>query len=639
MAGFSGKFDFSGRRVERHLVEAMTNALTHRGHDGSGYYFAPGIGIGHRAVIDGRRPCLDQPTPSEHDIVWVAADAALFNARELRAELRAYGHVFRSDLDAEVIAHGYELWGHGVVERLRGAFAFALWDSQHERLVLARDRIGIRPLFYTQLENGLAFASEMKALLEDPAVADDVNEHAVASYVSLGYVPAPETMLKRVSKLPPGHVLVSDRGQSNSVEYWDVPARRPGDARTERECLEHLEALVYDAVKGAATPDAAVLLSGGLKSTAIASARGHHAPPFSTLTTAFDEAPFDEMRRARSAARQLGSEHRTVLVTPRLTDLLPRLAWHLDEPFADVALVRSYYLLAAARDQASVALTGHGGDEVWAGLARHRAERRDARIRSWLGPLAPRVALAARPLGLVAAVGDALRTLELDPVESCVRRHDAGVSRKALARDFVRHADIAGALAPLRALGARNSGPDPLDRVLYVEVKTSLADNLLASLDRVAGCVGLDLRMPLLDHPLVEFAAGLRPDMKIRGGRGLHLLRELVKSRVPGWREPGERRVRSWQYWTSFRPAREAEARQAPEAVWLRGPLAPLASDLLLSGRFRQRGIFDSRTVTRLWQSHMTGRRDNHQALWSMLMLELWFEQHRQRSRHVERAA
>jgi asparagine synthase (glutamine-hydrolysing) len=617
MCGIAGKFTFDPHRpIDSDRLHAMTAALAHRGPDADGFYTAPGIGLGHRrlSIID--LATGDQPLANEDRTIRVIFNGEIYNFREIRRDLEAAGHRFQTQSDTEVIVHGYEQWGEGVVDRLRGMFAIALWDEPRRRLLLVRDRLGIKPLYFAALDGGVTFGSEIKSLLEDPDVPRDWSPEALDAYLTLQYVPSPQTIFRSIAKLPAGHLLVAEDGRVRVRRYWDLTFTGDGDPAREDEYLEALDGLVDEAVRLRLISDVPLgaFLSGGIDSSLVVSAmtragRGRVV----TTSVGFAEHAFDELAYARTVATHLGTDAHEKVVSPDVQDLLPTLVWHLDEPFGDSSAVPTYYVSAAAREHVTVALSGDGGDEIWAGYTRHRVEQWEASARAWLGPAGARLAggLARRlPLGLKGA--RSLRHLALGPADACARKHAYGLfdgRRGALyTGDFAREVAPCDPFAVFRTTYDACPSPDPIDRALYVDVKTYLVDDILTKVDKMSMAVSLEARVPLLDHKLLEFAATVPSSLKLRSGRSKHLLRRLLAHRMP--RAIVERPKHGFE---------------APIGEWLRGPLAPMADALFLDGRLRARGVLDAGAVEALWREHRGGRRDHRHRLWSLLMLELWF--------------
>jgi asparagine synthase (glutamine-hydrolysing) len=619
MCGITGKLTYDSEPVSTELLEAMTHAVSHRGPDAAGYYVGEGVGLGHRrlSIID--LATGDQPLANEDETVWVVFNGEIYNFADVRAQLEAAGHRFRTRSDTEVIVHGYEQWGAGCVERFRGMFAFAVWDAPERRLLLARDRLGVKPLYYATTPNGVVFGSEIKSILQDPSVSREWRADALDAYLTLEYVPGPATIYTHVHKLPPGHIAIAERGALRIRQYWDLQFTGDGRADREEEYLEQLDALLRESVALRLISDVPLgaFLSGGIDSSTVAAYMTETSDaPVVTTSVGFAEQAFDELSHARLVANHLGCEHHEVIANPDVRDILPRLAWHLDEPFADASAVPTYYVSEAARRRVTVALSGDGGDELWAGYGRHRVDHREARARRWLGPILSRAAgLAGRALPHAIKGARSLGHLALPPDEAYARKHAYGIfegdtKRGLYSHDFRAHTRDADPFATFRAAYAACTSPDPLDRVMYVDVKTYLVDDILMKVDKMSMAVSLETREPLLDHRLLEFAATVPASLKLRGSTSKYLLRRVLHNRVP--RSIVERGKQG------FEP---------PTGEWLGGPLAEMTDALLFDGRLRNRGLFSPRAIAKLWDEHRRGRRDHRERLWALVMLELWFRE------------
>jgi asparagine synthase (glutamine-hydrolysing) len=518
-----------------------------------------------------------------------------------------------------VIVHAYEEWGERAVERFRGMFAFAVWDEPRRRLLLVRDRVGIKPMYYSATPGGVTFGSEIKSILEDPDVPRDWSAEALDAYLALQYVPSPRTIFRHIAKLPPGHLLVADEHGVAVRKYWDLEFTGDGDSAREEEYLDKLDALVTESVRLRLLSDVPLgaFLSGGIDSSAVVAAMVEtSAGRVVTTSVGFDEDGYSELEYARLVSKHLGCESHEEIVRPDIVALLPKLAWHLDEPFADSSAVPTYYVSKAARRHVTVALSGDGGDELWAGYARHRVERWEAAAREWLGAAGGRLAgeLAGR-LPLAVKGARSLRHLALEPADACAQKHayglfETGVRSALYSYDFGRTVRNADPFVGFREAYQSCRSADPLDRALYVDVKTYLLDDILTKVDKMSMAVSLEARVPLLDHKLLEFAATVPSSLKLKNGRGKHLLRRLLGRRVP-----------------QSIVDRPKHGFEAPTGAWLRGPLAPMVDALLVDGRLRDRGVFDDGAVRKLWREHREGSRDHRHRLWSLVMLELWFRQ------------
>ena len=617
MCGIAGRFNYApSHPVDRDVLVAMTDAVSHRGPDASGYFHAPGVGLGHRrlSIID--LATGDQPLANEDGQVQVVFNGEIYNFAEVRAELLARGHRFRTGSDTEVIVHGYEEWGERCVNRFRGMFAFAVYDARAHRLLLARDRLGVKPLHYAEVDGGLVFGSEIKSVLQDPSVPRDWRPEAIDEYLTLLFVPAPHSVYAGIQKLPPAHTLVAEHGRVRLSKYWDLEFTGDGDPRREQEYLEELDALLREAVSLRLVSDVPLgaFLSGGIdSSTVVAYMKDTSATPPVTIAVGFENQAYDESQHAELVARHLHCEFHALVASPQIEALLPKLAWHFDEPFADSSAVPTYYVSQAARQLVTVALSGDGGDELWAGYAHHRVEHLEQRARatlgrarhlaSWLG--------GAMPLSLKGT--RALRHLGKSPDEAYALKHVNGTfglreRHRLYTGDFTRSIASADPLSSLRDAYGACASPEPMDRVLYADARVYMIDDVLTKVDRMSMAVSLEAREPLLDHKLLEFAARVPVALKLKDGRSKYLLRRNLERRVP--RSIVERGKSGFA---------------APIGDWLRGSLAEMTAGLLLDGRLRERGLFDETEVRRLWDDHRTRRADHPHRLWQLLMLELWF--------------
>jgi asparagine synthase (glutamine-hydrolysing) len=618
MCGIAGRFNFDpARPVDPQVLAAMTDTIAHRGPDASGYFRGPGVGLGHRrlSIID--LATGDQPLGNEDGQVQVVFNGEIYNFAEVRADLVSRGHRFKTSSDTEIIVHGYEEWGERCVERFRGMFAFALWDARQRRLLLARDRLGVKPLYYAELPGvGLVFGSEIKALLQDPDVSRDWRPEAVDAYLTLLYVPAPETIYRAVRRLPPAHVLVAERGRVTTTRYWNLEFTGDGDPRREDQYLEELDALLREAVGLRLISDVPLgaFLSGGIDSSTVVSyMKDTSASAPVTIAVGFEQREYDEVEHARTVAEHLDCEFHALTASPEIEQLLPRLAWHFDEPFADSSAVPTYYVSKAARELVTVALSGDGGDELWAGYAHHRVEQMEHRARAALGGARHVASWIGRALPLSVKGARSLRHLGVSPEDAYALKHVNGTfeqdaKSRLYSGDFARRVNGFDPLQTLRAAHRACASSQLLDRVMYADASTYMIDDVLTKVDRMSMAVSLEAREPLLDHKLLEFAARVPPSLKLKDGRSKYLLRRLLERRVP--RSISERGKSGFA---------------APIGEWLRGPLSGMASELLLDGRLKARGLFVDAEVRRLWNDHTARRADHPHRLWQLLMLELWF--------------
>jgi len=624
MCGITGLFNYAdGAPARREDLGRMTAALRHRGPDDVGLLASGPLGLGHArlSIIDlagGRQPIF-----SEDRSIAVVCNGEIYNHRELRREMESRGHRFATRSDTEVIVHLYEELGSGCVERLSGMFALAVADLRRHTLLVARDRVGKKPLYLADDGRRLAFASELKSFLAAGLIAPEVDPEALDTYLSLGYVPAPWTIFRGAAKLPAGHLAVCDARGLRIERYWDLELHaEDAGAGADSDLAHELEALLGEAVRDRLESDVPLgaFLSGGLDSGTIVSLMGDHlAQPVRTHTVGFADRQTDEREDAAAVARALGTDHVATEVRPDLADVLPRIAWHLDEPFADPSAVPTWYVSRETRRRVTVALSGDGGDELFAGYGsrygRHLLEVRlrgllpDSVRGSVLPGLArrwPRSARLPRALRLGGLFGnlamDAERAYFADrcliPAHLQERLFGAGL------RERRRRFDPFSALEPHLARAPQG---DPLARALYLDFKTWLADDGLVKVDRMSMAHALEVRCPLLDHRVVELAGRVPSRLKLSGGSTKILLRRVAARRLPA--EILSRPKRG------FAP---------PVSRWLREDLRDLSRDLLLDSDALGRTLFDVREVERLLDDHQSGRLEAGWAIWTLLMLEVW---------------
>ena len=621
MCGIAGVVFTDPRHpVDRELLARMTSALAHRGPDADGFHVGPGVGLGHRrlSIID--LTTGDQPIYNETGSVAIVYNGEIYNYRELVGELEARGHRLATRSDTEVVVHAYEEHGPGAVRRFRGMFAYALWDESRRRLVLARDRAGKKPLYYYADAERLVFGSEIKALLQDPSIKRRLSPEALADYFAFGAIPSPGTVFHGIHQIPPAHVLVWEGGRVTTEEYWDVVF--DPKPRREEDALEELGSLLDEAVRLRLMSDVPLgaFLSGGIDSSAVvASMARQSARPVVTTCVGFAERSHSEIPYARDIATAIGSDHHEVLVRPNAVEDLPRLVWHLDQPFADSSALPTYYVSRAARERVTVALSGDGGDELFAGYQRrygvHRLEHRLRRLvpaalrQGLLAPLGrryPRWDAIPRPLRLKLVLTNLGETFERAYFEdmSLFRSEERSA---LLTPEFQRQASHHDPFDAFARRFERVRGADPLSRILYVDFKTWLADDILVKVDRMSMACSLEVRAPLLDHKVIEFAAGLPPELKYRGRVSKYLLKRHLERAVPG-----------------VDVHRRKHGFTLPLAAWLRRDLRDLAQDLLLSPRAVGRGYARPEEVRRLWDAHQRGTRDHSRHIWALMALELW---------------
>jgi asparagine synthase (glutamine-hydrolysing) len=623
MCGIAGIFAHeSGAPVAEEVLHRMCGAMIHRGPDDEGLYVSGPVGLGMRRLSIVDLVGGHQPLANEDETVWVVCNGEIYNAPELRDELAARGHRFRCRSDVEVIPHLYEELGPACVERLRGMFGLALWDAHRRRLLLARDRVGIKPLYYAAAGGRLVFGSEAKAVLA-AGVDRTIDPQALHDYLSLGYVPAPRSMFAGVHKLPPAHVLVCEAGGGVRVErYWDVPRPAPNGNGASAlrggadEYAERLRAVLTDAVRCHLLADVpvGVFLSGGLdSSTIVALMRDLGVGRLRTFTIGFAERSFSEADEARLVAERFGTEHHELTVRPDAIALVADLVRAFDEPFADSSALPVYYVSQLARQHVKVVLSGEGGDEVLAGYETYLAAKLARLYRRLPGMLA-RTAVP----GLIRRLPVSHARVSFDYkakrfVTGALLPPAAGhLWWKVLLDEDVKAAlyrESPGAEPTVRLFEElfAASGGDDLDRLQYVDTRLYLPDDILVKVDRMSMAHSLEARVPFLDHHVIAFARTIPTGLRIRGITKKYLLRRAMADRLPRSVITGKKR--------GF---------NVPLPAWIRGELRGFFRDHLGPEALRSIGLFDAAVVGRLLADHEAMRADHSRPLWALLMFVLW---------------
>lgn len=643
MCGIVGKVHLdSNHPVDEALIRRMTAVLRHRGPDDEGFWSAGPVGLGHtRLSIIDLSPTGHQPMSNEacvelgrsNGLVWIVYNGEIYNHRELRADLEQRGHRYRGTSDTETILHLYEEHGRDCVQHLRGMFAFAIWDEGQRCLLLARDRMGQKPLLYAETVDGLVFASEIKALLQDPAVSSEVDEVALHHYLTYGYVPGSATAFHSIRKLPPASTLLWDasRGRVSVERYWTL-RYTPKLAIGEAEAAEQLLALLREATRIRLMSEVPLgaFLSGGIDSGAVVALMAQAtSEPVKTFSIGFDEQSFNELPYARQVAERYATDHHEFTVTPDALAVLPELVWAYGEPFADSSALPTYYVARETRQRVTVALNGDGGDEAFAGYDRylaHRLAEGYARLPAWLrGGL---VASLARRLPEGTGRRDVLRRLKRFALGVAV---DASPERRSAqwivlmdneaknglyTPEFRARVADADSLNLLDRIHASCDGPDTIDRMLSFDATQYLSDDLLVKVDIATMIHSLEGRSPFLDHHLAEFAARLPAGYKLRGRTTKYILKRALRDHLP----------------TSILH-RGKQGFGLPVGRWFRHELRPVAYDVLLDPHTLERGLFDGSAVRALLDEHVSGRVDHQQRIWALLMLELWFRTYADRPR------
>jgi asparagine synthase (glutamine-hydrolysing) len=626
MCGICGIFLLDpDRGLERPQLERMNRTMNHRGPDDEGYYVSGPVGLAMRrlSIIDlsGGR----QPITNEDETLWIVFNGEIYNYPELRSELLSKGHQFRTQSDTEVIVHLYEEMGEDCVTRLNGMFAFAIWDARQHRLFLARDRLGIKPLFYSY-EPGQAFyfASEIKAILAT-SVDRKPDYQALYDYLSLMYVPTPATAFAAIRKLPPACVLTCSPDGLSINEYWDIPLPAIGEQELNgKDYEEEILDLVETAIRRQMISDVPIgaLLSGGLDSTTVAAVMARKLQiPFRTFTMGFDHKSYDESEEARLVAETLGTDHLEQQASPTMIESIPELLNFFDEPFADYSAIPTFLVSQLAARYVKVVLTGDGGDEVFAGYPTHVAHRV-----SHLFTMIPRWFREGLINPLVMALPTSMERISFDYK---AKRFVAGADlpleqghywwkvifseedKRVLCKPDWLEMELRDSFAVFDRHFRKTAHADPLNRLLYVDAKTFLLDDNLAKVDRMTMANSLEARVPLLDHELVERVARIPPRIKSKGLQTKRLLRRAVRNLLPPKIRKGTKK--------GFTP---------PLPFWIKNELRDFLGEFFSIKRLEATGLLDANYCHGLLDEHLKGKKDNNRQIWTILGLVCWLEKY-----------
>lgn len=593
------------------IAEAMCQRIVHRGPDDHGVYRTPLTQIGMRrlSIID--LATGHQPIHNEDKSIWIVFNGEIYNFKQLRQELEACGHVFYTNTDTECIVHAYEQYGYDCFAKLRGMFTIAIVDHRNNRLVLTRDRLGKKPLYYTTSDGFLAFGSELKCLFDVPGFEPKVSSAATRQYFALGYVPGPGSIYENVQKLPPAHCLVLENGAVELRRYWSLdfgPKWQDDEATLQARLLEHLD----EAVRLRLVSDVpfGVFLSGGLDSSVVAALMARHlSMPLKAFTIGFAEDGFNELPDARVVAQHLGAEHHELVVTPDAIGILKDLAWYFDEPFGDSSSIPTFAVSKLAAGHVKMVLSGDGGDEGFAGYERYfKYMRLNALARGTVGLAGPGLRLAGGLAG--GLLGTRLTRIADRLSMPYPERYISGVALSTPADlSPILSSDVA-AIDPYRSvrqLFMRADIDEPMEKILAGDMDTYLVDDILVKVDRTTMANSLEARAPLLDHVLLEFAARLPFKLKNDGQTGKYLLKKVARDLLP--------------------PQCLQKRKQGfgiPLAAWFRNEFKPLMLDMLSDRRFAERGVFNVEGVRECFKAHLSGQRDFGELLWLVLTYEMW---------------
>ena len=624
MCGICGKLYFNPiRKADQNNISAMASVLAHRGPDDHGIYVDGPVGIGHQrlSIID-ISPAGHQPMSNEDGSIWIVFNGEIYNFKELRMELQGKGHVFTSHTDTETIIHLYEEEDTDCLNRLRGMFAFAIWDSTKQRLFIARDRVGKKPLVYAVTDDAIIFASEIKALLQDPSVTAEVDCEALHHYLTYQYVPSPWTMFKGIRKLPPAHSLVVEREKITTRQYWQLSYAQKLTLPTLGDYVEQFMDVFTEAVKIRLRSDVPLgaFLSGGIDSSATVAVMSQLTNrAIKTFSIGFDVSEYNETTFAAMVAKKFNTDHTEFIVNPDAISILPKLVWHYNEPFADSSAIPTYYVSKLTREHVTVALNGDGGDESFAGYERYIADK--------LAGYYEKIPCIAREHIIKRCLSFIPHQENRNSFFRRLKRFVNGISEKA-ERRYVRwicgfdnemkndlySAAFAEKTAAIDSVDlivnwyAKADASAFLDKTLFVDIMSYLPDDLLVKVDIASMANSLEARSPFLDHKLMEFAAALPPHLKLNGIQSKYLLKKAFSSVLP----------RSVLY-------RKKMGFGVPIDRWLRNELKELTYQTLLEKRTVERGLFKEQAVRMLIDEHMLKRADNSYRIWALLFMEVWY--------------
>jgi len=611
MCGIAGLFSLQGKPVFEEEVQSMCDAMVHRGPNDDGYYTAQNVVLGMRrlSIIDVEGG--HQPVQNEDGSVWVVFNGEIYNFKALRGLLERQGHRFRTNTDTEVIVHLYEQYGESCVDKMRGMFAFAIWDERRKTLLLGRDRLGIKPLFYTVADGRLAFGSELKVLLQLPEVERRLNWSSVNYLFTAMCTPSSESIVEGVHKLKPGHILTASAAHGVRVrQYWDVEFD-PDYGKSESYFVERLRDLLEESVRLRLIADVPLgaFLSGGIDSSSVVATMARlSSTPVKTFSIGFPDKDYDETEYARQVARKFGTEHHELVVDPNVLNVIDDLAWYLDEPFGDSSAIPTYMVSKLAGEHVTVVLSGDGGDELFAGYDRYLKERMERRMANIPVPIRKAASLfgSVMPEGMKGR--NFLRHFAFDGAD---RYFDANILFKEIEKASLFEPDAYTVILnedPRRVWRSflDNGKMHWLSSLQYMDIKSYLPNDILTKVDRMSMAHSIEAREPLLDHKLVEFAATIPPELKLKGKTTKYIFKKAMEGILPNE--------------ILHRPKRGFAI---PLGRWFRGQLSVYVRDLLFSQKSRERGLFKKSYIERLIQMNDRGRPLDLQ-LWTLITFELW---------------
>jgi asparagine synthase (glutamine-hydrolysing) len=609
-------------RIDEAILRQMCQTIYHRGPDDDGFFVDHQAGLGMRrlSIID--LVTGDQPVSSEDETLWVIFNGEIYNYKSLQSEFVGRGHQFRTNSDTEVIVHAYEEYGERCPEHFNGMFAFALWDIPRRQLLLARDHVGIKPLYYWVGQDRLIFGSELKSVIAHPAVPREIDLVALDQFLTLEYIPTPRTIFKGINKLPAGHRLVYEGGKASIEQYWDIPKK---DVSSDEKIIEEmLIELIDDSVRMQLMSDVPLgaFLSGGIdSSTVVASMSESSNSSVKTFSIGFDDSTYNELPYARKIASRFSTDHTEEVLEPDIASLAERLVRHLDEPFGDFSIFPTYLVSEVARKKVKVVLSGDGGDELFGGYDTYVAQQMDRYYRylpaslryKVLPALLDKVPPRPQKKGLI---NKTKRFVEGAALPSSLQHTRWMLFMTSQDKSDLYQSEVAAALdgkSSTSVLGAhfdQKTDFDPLAQQQYVDIKTYLVDDILTKVDRMSMAVSLEARVPLLDYRIVELAVNLPAQMKLFHGETKRVLKQAMAGRLP-----------------SEVLNKPKQGFSIPLKNWLRDPLKPMMMDLLSPQKVSQRGYFNPECVSRWVSDHVSGVMNHSHRLWALMVFELWNQQ------------
>lgn len=623
MCGICGKLYLdTSKKIDRSLIDRMTSVLSHRGPDDKGIYTEGHVGLGHQrlSIID-LSVAGHQPMSNEDNSIWIIFNGEIYNYEVLRKELITRGHVFKSHTDTEVIIHLYEDAGTECVHKLRGMFAFAIWDSKQQQLFLARDRAGKKPLVYAKLDRAFVFASEIKSLLQDPSVHTEINPEAMHHYLTYQYVPGPMTIFQSIKKLPPAHMLTLCNGEITIQQYWNISYAQKIELSSINGYIEKFMEVFREAVKIRLRSDVPLgaFLSGGIDSSAIVAVMSQIGnQPVKTFSIGFEEADYNELQYAKTVASRFQTDHKEFVVKPNAINILPKLVWHYDEPYADPSAIPTYYVSQLTREYVTVALNGDGGDESFAGYERYVADRFATvyeKIPHFLREKIIKKAVNLLPYreyrwSLIRRLKRFINSTTKEPERRYVQwlcYFTNEMKEKLYSPSFMQKVLLLDSIEITADMFNQSDAENLLEKTLFSDVMLYLPYDLLVKVDIASMANSLEARSPFLDQKVMEFAASLPANLKLRGMQTKFILKKAFESLLP--KEIIYRKKMGFG---------------VPLYRWFRQDLKDIMYEVLLAKKTIERGYFKQDAVKQLLDDHVAMRADHSYRIWALLLLELW---------------